>query len=164
MKFFFGLSQRPDDTDVEKWCLIAVARLSLATEFGNKLAAMDKFGVLFVKANDTIADVNYPRAGHSHPCDKQDATREADQVQGPAAVRRDVQGVVERRRDMQDFQRVAALGIRNLAGSFDLRALAGKMGALEAVVEDAAVQGPRRWLDSAAKAGAGAESARGERA
>ena len=37
------------------------------------------------------------------------------------------------RRDMQDFQRVAALGIRNLAGSFDLRALAGRMGVLEAV-------------------------------
>jgi hypothetical protein len=39
------------------------------------------------------------------------------------------------RKDMQDFQRVAALGIRNLSASFDLRALAGKMGALEAVVK-----------------------------
>ena len=47
---------------MEKWCLIAVARLSLATEFGNKLAAMDKFGVLFVKANDTIAGRKLPVA------------------------------------------------------------------------------------------------------
>jgi hypothetical protein len=39
------------------------------------------------------------------------------------------------RKDMADFQRVAALGLRNLASNFDLRALAGKIGALEAVVK-----------------------------
>jgi hypothetical protein len=62
VKFFFIRIAKTDDTDVEKWCLIAVARLSLAAEFGNKLAAMDKFGILFVKANDTIAGRKLPAA------------------------------------------------------------------------------------------------------
>ena len=48
VKFFFIRIAKTDDTDVEKWCLIAVARLSLASEFGNKLAAMDKFVILLV--------------------------------------------------------------------------------------------------------------------
>ena len=36
---------------------------------------------------------------------------------------------------MAEFQRVAALGLRNLAASYDLRALAAKVGALEVVVK-----------------------------
>jgi hypothetical protein len=36
---------------------------------------------------------------------------------------------------MAEYQRVAALGLRNLASSFDLRALAAKVGALEAVTK-----------------------------
>ena len=34
-----------------------------------------------------------------------------------------------------EYQRVAALGLKNLASSFDLRSLAAKVGALEAVVK-----------------------------
>ena len=136
VKFFFIRIAKTDDTDVEKWCLIAVARLSLATEFGNKLAAMDKFGVLFVKANDTIA-------GRKLPAALAIANLATNKMLRVRLIKyRALQLFVEMskvssnaRRDMQDFQRVAALGIRNLAGSFDLRALAGKMGALEAVVK-----------------------------
>ena len=133
VKFFFIRIAKTDDTDVEKWCLIAVARLSLATEFGNKLAAMDKFGV---KANDTIA-------GRKLPAALAIANLATNKMLRVRLIKyRALQLFVEMskvssnaRRDMQDFQRVAALGIRNLAGSFDLRALAGKMGALEAVVK-----------------------------
>ena len=136
VKFFFIRIAKTDDTDVEKWCLIAVARLSLAAEFGNKLAAMDKFGILFVKANDTIA-------GRKLPAALAIANLATNKMLRVRLIKyRALQLFVSMsqvssnaRKDMQDFQRVAALGIRNLAGSFDLRALAGKMGALEAVVK-----------------------------
>ena len=136
VKFFFIRIAKTDDTDVEKWCLIAVARLSLAAEFGNKLAAMDKFGILFVKANDTIA-------GRKLPAALAIANLATNKMLRVRLIKyRALQLFVgmsqvssNARKDMQDFQRVAALGIRNLSGSFDLRALAGKMGALEAVVK-----------------------------
>ena len=136
VKFFFIRIAKTDDTDVEKWCLIAVARLSLAPEFGNKLAAMDKFGILFVKANDTIA-------GRKLPAALAIANLATNKMLRVRLIKyRALQLFVSMsqvssnaRKDMQDFQRVAALGIRNLSGSFDLRALAGKMGALEAVVK-----------------------------
>ena len=43
--------------------------------------------------------------------------------------------VGSQRPDMLEFQRVAAIGIMNLASNYDLRALAAKLGALETVVK-----------------------------
>ena len=62
VKFFFGRITKSDDTDVERWCLVAVARLSLANEFSDKLAMTDKFPILFSKATDNIASRKLPAA------------------------------------------------------------------------------------------------------
>lgn len=136
IKFFFIRITKTDDTDVEKWCLIAVARLAQAEAFSEKLATMDKLPIIFVKANDSIAGRKLPAALCIANC----AANKLLRVR--LVKHRAFQLFVEMskvgshaRKDMADFQRVAALGLRNLASNFDLRALAGKIGALEAVVK-----------------------------
>ena len=136
IKFFFVRITKSDDTDVEKWCLIAVARLAQAEVFSEQLAKMDKLPVLFVKANDSIAGRKLPAALCIANC-------AANRLLRVRLVKhRAFQLFIEMskvgshaRKDMADYQRVAALGLRNLSSNFDLRALAGKIGALEAVVK-----------------------------
>lgn len=50
VRFLFARITKSDDVEVEKWCLLAVARLALATEFSNKMAAMDKIPIIIAKA------------------------------------------------------------------------------------------------------------------
>ena len=135
VKFFFNRITKSDDTEIEKWCLVAVARLSLAPEFSEKLAMTDKFPVLFDKANDTIASRKLPAA----LCIANLASNK--QLRIKLVKHKAYQLFVEMakvpsaRKDMMEYQRVAALGLRNLAASFDLRSLAAKVGALEACVK-----------------------------
>jgi len=135
VKFFFARITKTDDTDVENWCLMAVARLAQAPLFSNKLAKMDKLPIIFAKANDSIAGRKLAAALCVANC----AANKTLRVR--LVKHRAYQLFVEMskvgshaRRDMQDFQRVAALGFRNLCSNFHLRALAGRVGAVEAVV------------------------------
>ena len=115
---------------------IAAARLAQAEVFSEQLAKMDKLPVLFVKANDSIAGRKLPAALCIANC-------AANRLLRVRLVKhRAFQLFIEMskvgshaRKDMADYQRVAALGLRNLSSNFDLRALAGKIGALEAVVK-----------------------------
>ena len=135
VKFFFARITKTDDTDVENWCLLAVARLAQAPLFSNKLAKMDKLPIIFAKANDSIAGRKLAAALCVANC----AANKTLRVR--LVKHRAYQLFVEMskvgshaRRDMQDYQRVAALGFRNLCSNFHLRALAGRVGAVEAVV------------------------------
>jgi len=135
VKFFFARITKTDDTDVENWCLMAVARLAQAPLFSNKLAKMDKLPIIFAKANDSIAGRKLAAALCVANC----AANKTLRVR--LVKHRAYQLFVEMskvgshaRKDMQDFQRVAALGFRNLCSNFHLRALAGRVGAVEAVV------------------------------
>lgn len=62
VKVFFNCITKSDDTEIEKWCLVAVARLSLSVEFGERLATTDKLPIIFDKANDNIASRKLPAA------------------------------------------------------------------------------------------------------
>ena len=135
VKFFMTRIQKTDDTDVENWCLVAVARLAQARLFSDTLAKQDKLKIIFAKANDSIAGRKFPAALCVANC----AANKNLRVR--LVKHRAYQLFVEMsqvgshaRRDMADYQRVAALGLRNLSSNFSLRALAGRIGAVEAVV------------------------------
>ena len=135
IKFFFVRITKSDDTDVEKWCLIAVARLAQAEVFSEQLAKMDKLSILFVKANDSIAGRKLPAALCIANCAANRLLRVApgkdrafnffiEMSKVEAARAKGHGGLSARRR----------VGVAELSSNFDLRALA-KIGALEAVVK-----------------------------
>ena len=112
-----------------------IGEFAQAPLFSSKLAKMDKLPIIFAKANDSIAGRKLAAALCVANC----APNKARRVR--LVKHRAYQLFVEMskvgshaRRDMQDYQRVAALGFRNLCSNFHLRALAGRAGAVEAVV------------------------------
>jgi hypothetical protein len=135
IKYFFAHITKTDDTEVENWCLIAVARLSQAPLFSEKLAKMDKLPIIFVKAKDTIAGRKLPAALCVAHCaaNKQLRVRLVKHRAFQLFVEMSKVGS-RARKDMADYQRVAALGLRNLCSNFHLRAIAGRVGAVEAAV------------------------------
>ena len=136
MKFFFARLAKTDETDVEKWCLITIARLSLADAFSEKIARMEKLPMIFTKANDTIAGRKLPSALCIANCASNKLLRVRLVKHKAFQLFVDMSKVSSAARsDMAEYQRVAALGLKNLSASFDLRALAAKVGVLEAVVK-----------------------------
>ena len=111
--------------------------LAQAEVFSEQLAKMDKLPVLFVKANDSIAGRKLPAALCIANCaaNRLLRVRLVKHRAFQLFIEMSKVGSHARGRDMADYQRVAALGLRNLSSNFDLRALAGKIGALEAVVK-----------------------------
>ena len=133
VKFFFARITKTDDTDVENWCLLAVARLAQAPLFSSKLAKMDKLPIIFAKANDSIAGRKLAAALCGELRGEQGCACAPVKHRDQLFVE-DVQVGSHARRDVQDYQRVAALGFKDLCSNFHLRALAGRVGAVEAVV------------------------------
>lgn len=135
VKFFMTKIQNTDNTDVENWCLMAVARLAQASKFSSALAKQDKLPVIFAKANDSIAGRKLFAALCVANCasNKNLRVRLVKHRAFQIFVHMSTVGS-HAREDMRAYQRVAALGLRNLAANFHLRALAGRVGAVEAVV------------------------------
>ena len=135
VKFLFAHITKTDDTDVENWCLLAVARLAQAPLFSDKLAKMDKLPIIFAKANDSIAGRKLPAALCVANCAANKTLRVRLVQHRAYQLFVDMSKVGSHaREDMQDYQRVAAMGFRNLCSNFHLRALAGRVGVVEAVV------------------------------
>ena len=61
LKNFFNFVDKTDDTDTEKWALIALARLSLNDDFSNLLEKKGYIPFLFELSRDKIPAGNYPR-------------------------------------------------------------------------------------------------------
>ena len=135
VKFFFNRITKTDDTEVERWCLIAVARLALSTEFSEKLAMADKFPLIFNKANDNIASRKLAAALVIANLANNKNLRVKLVKHKAYQLFVEMAKVSSARKDMAEYQRVAALGLKNLSSNFDLRSLAAKVGALEAVVK-----------------------------
>lgn len=134
IKTFFDIVEKTDDTDTEKWALIAMARLALNDDFSNIMEKKGYIPYLFELSADKI------------PARKLAATLVIAHLARNKALRvmlvkyRAIQlfcGMAMNtsvRADMAEMQRVAALGIKHLACNWELRALCGRSGAIEACI------------------------------
>mmetsp|Transcript_1285 Transcript_1285/g.4291 ORF Transcript_1285/g.4291 Transcript_1285/m.4291 type:complete len:473 (-) Transcript_1285:817-2235(-) len=135
IKYLFDTAFLVDDTNVEKSALTCIARLGVVKEFGDKVAETNNLSKLFRAANDSIASRKVPAAlAVANMANNKD-------LRVKLVKHRAYQLFVEmgkvgsQRADMMEYQRIAALGIRNLASNYQLRELADKVGALPVVVK-----------------------------
>jgi len=134
VKNFFEMIEKTDDTDTEKWALIAMARLALNDEFSNIIEKKGYIPYLFELAADKIparklaATLVIAHLARNKGLRLLLVKYRAIQLFCSMAMNTSV------RADMTEMQRVAALGIKHLACNWELRSLCGRSGAIEACI------------------------------
>jgi len=134
IKSFFEIIEKTDDTDTEKWALIAMARLALNDDFSNLIEKKGYIPYIFELCRDKIPARKLAAALVVAHMARNKALRvllvkyRAIQMFCLMAMN------TSERADMSEMQRVAALGLKHLASNYELRALCGRSGGIEACV------------------------------
>jgi len=134
LKNFFNFVDKTDDTDTEKWALIALARLSLNDDFSNLLEKKGYIPFLFELSRDKIPARKLSSALVIAHLARNKNLRETLVKYRAIQLFCTMAMNTSERIDMAEMQLVAATGLKNLASNFDLRALAGRTGAIAACI------------------------------
>lgn len=134
IKNFLDFVDKTDDTDTEKWALIAIARLAMNDEFSNLMEKKGYVPFLFELSRDKIPARKLAAALVIAHMARNKDLRETLVKYRAIQLFCTIAMNTSERIDMAEMQLVAALGLKNLASNFDLRALAGKTGAIQACI------------------------------
>jgi hypothetical protein len=134
LKNFFDFVDKTDDTDTEKWALIALARLALNDDFSNLIDKKGYIPFVFELSRDNIPARKLAAALVIANMARNKALRETLVKYRAIQLFCTIAQNTSERIDMAEMQLVGALGLRNLASNFDLRALAGRTGAISACI------------------------------
>jgi hypothetical protein len=134
LKNFLDFVDKTEDTDTEKWALIAIARLALNDEFSDLMAKKGHVPHLFELSRDKIPARKLAAALVIANMARNKNLRETLVKYRAIQLFCTIAMNTSERVDMAEMQLVAALGLKNLASNFELRALAGKTGAIAACI------------------------------
>jgi len=134
IKNFLDFVDKTDDTDTEKWALIAIARLAMNDDFSNLMAKKGYVPFLFELSRDKIPARKLASALVIAHMARNKDLRETLVKYRAIQLFCTIAMNTSERIDMAEMQLVAALGLKNLASNFDLRALAGRTGAIPACI------------------------------
>lgn len=134
LKTFLDFVDKTNDTDTEKWALISIARLALNDEFSDLMAKKGHIPHVFELSRDKIPARKLAAALIIANMARNKNLREMLVKYRAIQLFCTIAMNTSERVDMAEMQLVAALGLKNLASNFELRALAGKTGAIAACI------------------------------
>ena len=130
IKTLLDFVDKTDDMDTEKWALIGLARLAMNDPFSDILQKKGHIPFLFELSRDKIptrklaASLVIAHLARNKNLRETLVRYRAIQLFCAIAMN------TSERIDMAEMQLVAATGLKNLASNFELRALAGRTGAI----------------------------------